>query len=169
MRMRVTAPLLLALALVATTSIALAQSTGGFVQLPPQVGGANDSARLAQNKATVVAFYEMAVNGKQPQAAADRYMGPVYIQHNPLAASGKEAFVAFFSGFATQFPEGHVDIRRVVAEGDLVVTHSLFTLGPADRGSAVMDIFRLENGKVVEHWDVIQAVPENPLNDNTMF
>jgi predicted SnoaL-like aldol condensation-catalyzing enzyme len=72
-------------------------------------------------------------------------------------------------GFSQQFPDAYVDIKRVIAEGDMVVTHSHFTLNPEDRGSAVVDIFRIENGKVVEHWDVIQMIPETPLNSNTMF
>jgi len=72
-------------------------------------------------------------------------------------------------GFVQQFPEVNLEIQRMVAEGDLVVTHSHLTTGPQDRGSAVMDIFRLEQGKIVEHWDVMQPVPETSANDNTMF
>lgn len=124
---------------------------------------------LEHNKAVAVAFYDMAVNQKAPDVAVALYVGPRYTQHNPLAADGKEAFIRFFRGFSQQFPDAYVDIRRVVAEGDLVITHSHFTVSPEDRGSAVVDIFRFENGKVVEHWDVIQLIPETPLNDNTMF
>ena len=130
---------------------------------------AQSADELEQNKATVVAFYDTAFNQKQPEQAIAQYVGPMYIQHNPGAADGKDAFIRFVRGFSTQFPEAYVDIRRVIAEGDLVVTHSHFTVSPEDRGSAVVDIFRLENGKVVEHWDVIQMIPETPLNTNTMF
>jgi predicted SnoaL-like aldol condensation-catalyzing enzyme len=72
-------------------------------------------------------------------------------------------------GFAEQFPQMSVDIKRAVAEGDLVVTHSLLKTSPEDRGTAAADIFRLEDGKVVEHWDVVQPVPESAANDHPMF
>jgi predicted SnoaL-like aldol condensation-catalyzing enzyme/plastocyanin len=130
-------------------------------QVPP--------AELERNKQAVVGFYTMAFNDKKPAEAVAQYVGPRYTQHNPLAADGPEAFIAFVSGFATAFPEGGVEIKRVLAEGDLVVTQSHFTLNPDDRGSAVFDMFRIENGKIVEHWDVIQPIPETPANDNTMF
>jgi predicted SnoaL-like aldol condensation-catalyzing enzyme len=124
---------------------------------------------LERNKQTALAFYDMAGNWNMPREAAAMYMGPMYIQHNPLAGDGAEAFIAFFTGFKTQFPNARWDFKRVAAEGDLVWVHSHFTLGTGDRGSAVVDIFRIENGKIVEHWDVLQQVPERSLNDNTMF
>jgi predicted SnoaL-like aldol condensation-catalyzing enzyme len=130
---------------------------------------AQSAEELERNKNTVVAYYDMAFNQKQPELAVAMFVGPDYKQHNPLAASGKEPFIAFVKAASQQFPDLHVDIKRVIAEGDLVVTHSHFTLGPEDRGSAVVDIFRIENGKVVEHWDVIQMIPERPANENTMF
>jgi predicted SnoaL-like aldol condensation-catalyzing enzyme len=126
--------------------------------------------QLERNKATVVAYYTTAFNDKKPEEAVARYGGPVYIQHNPLAADGFDAFIAFVKQFTTANPQLHVDIKRVIAECDLVVTHSHLTLNPSDRGSAVADIFRLNRkGKIVEHWDVIQAVPATSANDNTMF
>jgi predicted SnoaL-like aldol condensation-catalyzing enzyme len=124
---------------------------------------------LESNKQTVRAFYELAFNDKQPEAAVERYLGPYYRQHNPMAGDGPGPFVEFVNAYAGQFPDLHVEIRRVVAEGDHVVTHSLITTGPDDRGTAAVDIFRLEDGKVVEHWDVLQPVPETAANDNTMF
>ena len=94
----------------------------------------------------------------------------MYIQHNPQAADGFDAFIAFVNSFTQQFPQLHVDIKRVIGECNMVVTHSHITTSPDDRGSAVADIFRLNRqGKVVEHWDVIQAVPPTSANDNTMF
>ena len=121
--------------------------------------------QLEQNKATVVAYYTTAFNDKKPEEAVARYGGPVYIQHNPQAADGFQAFIDFVKFFTTQNPQLHVDIKRVIAECDLVVTHSHLTLNPSDRGSAVADIFRLNReGKVVEHWDVIQTVPETSAN-----
>jgi predicted SnoaL-like aldol condensation-catalyzing enzyme len=151
------------------TSLGLCLLLFGAVSAAAASPLAQSDDELEQEKQTVVAFYDLAFNQKQPEAAVARYVGPDYIQHNPLAASGKQAFINFVRGFAAQFPDAHVDIKRVIAEGDMVVTHSLFTVSPDDRGSAVVDIFRLENGKVVEHWDVIQPIPENPANDNTMF
>ena len=124
---------------------------------------------IESNKQTVLAYYNLAFNEKQPAEAVARYQGPVYIQHNPQAPDGAEAFIQFVTGFAAQFPQLSIDIRRVIAEGDLVATHGLLKLGPEDRGTAVVDIFRLENGKIVEHWDVLQPVPETSANDHPMF
>jgi predicted SnoaL-like aldol condensation-catalyzing enzyme len=121
------------------------------------------------NKQTVIAYYNLAFNDKQPEEAVAKYIGDRYIQHNPQAADGPEAFIAFVRGLAQQFPEASLEIKRVIAEDDLVVTHSLLKMTPDDRGMAVADIFRLEDGKVVEHWDVLQPVPETAANDNTMF
>jgi predicted SnoaL-like aldol condensation-catalyzing enzyme len=132
--------------------------------------GACSPAQVQRNKATVVAYYTTAFNDKKPEEAVARYGGAVYIQHNPQAADGFQAFIDFVKGFTTQFPQLHVDIKRVIGECNLVVTHSHITTSPQDRGSAVADIFRLDRrGKIVEHWDVIQAVPETSANDNTMF
>ena len=121
------------------------------------------------NKKTVVGYLDLALNAKRPAEAVAAYVGPRYIQHNPQAPDGPEAFITFVDGFTQQFPEARIDIKRVVAEDDLVVTHSLLALGPSDRGTAAVDIFRLEDGKIVEHWDVLQPVPESAANDNTMF
>ena len=121
------------------------------------------------NKQAVIAYYTMAFNDKQPEEAVARYLGGKYIQHNPQAADGPEAFIQFVKGFAQQFPELRVEIKRAVAEGDLVVNHSLIKTAPDDRGMAAADFFRLEDGKIVEHWDVLQPVPETAANDNTMF
>jgi predicted SnoaL-like aldol condensation-catalyzing enzyme len=122
-------------------------------------------ADLERNKQTVVEFYELAFNGKQPEQAVERYVGKEYIQHNPQAADGPEAFI----GFVRAFPYASVDIRRVVAEGDTVVTHSLLKFTPDDRGTVAADLFRLEDGKVIEHWDVLQPFPEESANPHPMF
>jgi predicted SnoaL-like aldol condensation-catalyzing enzyme len=124
---------------------------------------------LEQNKEMVRAFYELAFNDKKPEEAVARYVGSTYIQHNPMAGDGPQPFIEFVNGFVAQFPDLSVDIKRVIAEGDLVLTHSLLKTSPEDRGTAAADIFRLEGGKVVEHWDVLQPVPETAANDNTMF
>src|SRR5262245_30641659 len=145
----------------------------------PSVGGkkacVHGQAQLDRNKQTVVAFYTTAFNDKQPEQAVARYVGldgqgkPLYIQHNPFAADGAQAFIDFVNLFAGIYPQMHVDIRRVIAECDFVVTHSLFTLGPPDTslGSVAADIFRLdEKGKIVEHWDAVQPIEANPANKN---
>jgi predicted SnoaL-like aldol condensation-catalyzing enzyme len=133
---------------------------------------ANSPAQLERNKKNVVAFYETAFNDKNPELAVRRYGGREYIQHNPLAANGFEAFISFVNGFMAAFPDVHLDIRRVIAECDMVVTHSVTTgavpvYGPF--GSKVVDIFRVDShGKVVEHWDVLaqQVDPATSKNGN---
>lgn len=122
-----------------------------------------------RNKRIAQEFYELAFNQQKPVEAVSKYVGKVYRQHNPTVRDGPDAFVAFVSGFVKQFPKLRVNIKRVIAEGNLVVTHSHLTLNPTDRGSAVVDIFRIENGKIVEHWDVMQQIPEKSANTNTMF
>jgi predicted SnoaL-like aldol condensation-catalyzing enzyme len=122
-----------------------------------------------KNKQTVLAYLNTAFNEKKPAEAVEKYGGSHYIQHNPQAPDGFEAFVQFGGGFLEQVPQTSLDIKRAVAEGDLVVTHSLLKTSPEDRGTAVADFFRLEDGKVVEHWDVLQPVPESAANEHPMF
>ncbi len=121
------------------------------------------------NEKVVVDFYDLAFNAHQPKAASDRYVGSAYIQHNPLVPNGASAFYTYFGGFFKTHPEASLDMKHLVGEGDLVVVHSLFRTGPQDRGQAIMDLFRLDHGKIVEHWDVIQPVPATTANGNTMF
>ena len=122
-------------------------------------------ADLEQNKRTVVEYYELAFNEHEPEEAVKRYVGSRYIQHKPQAPDGTQAFVAFVNSF----PEISVDIRRVIAEDDLVVTHGVVKFSADDRGFVAVDIFRLEDGKVVEHWDVLQPWPEESANPHPMF
>ena len=119
-------------------------------------------ADLEQNKRTVVEYYELAFNGKEPEQAVEKYVGSRY---NPQAPDGPEAFIAFVRAF----PKLSVDIRRVMAEGDMVVTHSLVRFTADDPGSVAADFFRLEDGKVVEHWDVLQPWPQESANPHPMF
>jgi predicted SnoaL-like aldol condensation-catalyzing enzyme len=122
-----------------------------------------------KNKQTVLAYLNTAFNEKKPVEAVEKYGGSHYIQHNPQAPDGFEAFIQYVEGFLEQFPQTSFDIKRTIAEDDLVVTHSLLKTSPEDRGTAVADFFRLEEGKVVEHWDVLQPVPESAANDHPMF
>lgn len=124
---------------------------------------------LETNKQTVVAFYTRAFNDKQPDDAVAKYVGSRYSQHNPDTPDGAAAFAELTKKMIARNPGLSVEIKRVIAEGDVVVTHDLVRRSPDDRGLAGIDIFRLENGKIVEHWDARQPVPENPANSNTMF
>ncbi|RZG48968.1 nuclear transport factor 2 family protein [Acinetobacter wuhouensis] len=125
--------------------------------------------QATQNKKIVVDFYEGVFQKHQVKAYADRYIGDKYIQHNPHVPNGKAPFVDYFTGHFKENPEAKSVIKRAVAEGDLVFLHVHSTQNAQDRGVAIVDIFRVENGKIVEHWDVQQAVPEQAANSNTMF
>ena len=122
-----------------------------------------------QNKRNAQAFYDMMFNQCQPRRAVDHFVGDVYIQHNPEVADGKEAFIAYFEKMAIEYPEKKVYFKRSIAQDNLVVLHC-HQVWPDDLEYAGIDIFRFDdNGKVVEHWDVLQAIPDTSKHDNTMF
>ncbi len=129
---------------------------------------ADDAAKLAANKQTVLEFYEAGLNRKDFDAAA-KFLGSRYVQHNPTAPDGIEGFKAFLSFLREKFPGSRSEIKRSFAEGDYVILHVHSVREPGTRGRAIVDIFKLEDGKIVEHWDVVQEIPEKAANGNGMF
>jgi predicted SnoaL-like aldol condensation-catalyzing enzyme len=124
---------------------------------------------LDRNKANVIAFYELMFNDCKPREAIELYGGADYIQHNPHVATGKAGFIDYFERMAREWPGKRVDVKQSISEGDRVVLHC-FQHWPNDHDYAGIDIFRLDDdGKIVEHWDVLQVIPEHSANPNGMF
>jgi predicted SnoaL-like aldol condensation-catalyzing enzyme len=123
---------------------------------------------MEANKKAALEFYDLAINKKDFEAAS-KYLGPSYKQHNPLVADGKEGFKTFLEMLKRDFPQARSEVKRVFADGDYVIIHVHSYRLPNTRGRAIFDCFRFENGKVVEHWDAIQEVPEKAANENGMF
>lgn len=121
------------------------------------------------NKKLVMEAATMLFIDHKVDQAVDTYFAPDYIQHNPMAATGAAAMRAFFKGFYAGNPDATIEIHHVLADGDLVAIHYLFKFNKQDRGMAVVDIFRVGNGRIQEHWDVGQPVPEKSANSNGMF
>jgi predicted SnoaL-like aldol condensation-catalyzing enzyme len=123
---------------------------------------------LEANKKIVQEFYNLLINKKDFKAAS-KYIGNRYIQHNPLVAEGPEGLKAFVDFLKSDYPDAKSEIKRIFADGDYVIIHVHSVRIPGTRGRAIFDLFKLENGKIVEHWDAIQEIPESSANSNGMF
>ncbi|QWI17431.1 pyruvate kinase [Bacillus wiedmannii] len=121
-----------------------------------------------KNKKMVVDFYNEVFN-KHDIDIIPKYVSEDYKQHNPFVADGRKAFMDFFKEDFVKNPNSSAEIKRVVVEGDTVALHVHSRTNSQDKGVAIVDIFRIKNGKIVEHWDVIQEIPNEAANDNTMF
>lgn len=147
--------------LFAAAMIASVGSTSTLAQAPA------GSVAAEANRTLVLNFYERIFN-QHDMSAAD-LLADGYIQHNPRVPTGKAPFVSFFTGFFKENPKASSRIVRSAVDGDLVYLHVHSTTGASDLGRAIVDIFRVEGGKIVEHWDVVQPVPDQAANQNTMF
>jgi predicted SnoaL-like aldol condensation-catalyzing enzyme len=128
-----------------------------------------DLARPETNAEIAVGFLNLAFNDHDVETAFTRYVGQPYRQHNPHAPDGADDSAAFLSRWITATPDLALRVHRVIADGEFVAVHSHLTLDTSDTGSAVVDIMRIVGGRIVEHWDVVQSVPENTAHDNGMF
>jgi predicted SnoaL-like aldol condensation-catalyzing enzyme len=124
--------------------------------------------QLAINKKNAIEFYKLSYEG-EPRKAVALYVGSEYIQHNPLVGDGIEPFIAYFERMAEEYAEKSIEFVRAVAEGNLVALHT-HQKWPDDEEYVTMDFFRFdEKGKIVEHWDSVQQIPDTTANGNTMY
>jgi predicted SnoaL-like aldol condensation-catalyzing enzyme len=133
-----------------------------------QTSPVNHSTREEKNKVLVMKLLTKAFKDKDVNAAA-ALLTDRYIQHNPQVPTGREGFIKGITAFYQMFPDLSWELKRIWAEGDFVITHSHYHFTKQGNGSAVVDIFRVQDGKVDEHWDVIQEIPDRMAHDNTMF
>jgi len=128
----------------------------------------SDTDLSRRHKATGQRFYDVVFHERRASAAVE-FIRDDYVQHSPYLADGREPFIDYFGTLFAEYPNSRMDVKRLVAEGDYVVVHSHFTRWPSDRGTAIVDIYRLEDGRLAEHWEVTEEVPERAANRNTVF
>ena len=123
---------------------------------------------LNQNKKNAIDFYRMAYEGS-PGRAVELFVGSEYIQHNPLVGDGREPFIEYFKRMSVEYPDKSIEFVRAIAEGNLVALHT-HQVWPGGEEYVTMDFFRFnESGKIIEHWDAMQQIPESSANGNTMY
>jgi predicted SnoaL-like aldol condensation-catalyzing enzyme len=149
------------LAVIALACMAMAQKPKEPKPAPP--------SQVEVNKKLVSDMFQMLFVDHKVDEAIDTYFDPGYIQHNPSAPDGAETIRKLFKGWFAAVPTARSDVQSIGCEGDLCVVFSHGTQKPGDRGTAVVDWFRIANGKIAEHWDVVEPVPEKSANTNTMF
>lgn len=126
------------------------------------------NSQLSLNKKNAIDFYRLAYNGS-PREGVEKYVGADYIQHNPLVGNGKEPFIEYFERMYAEYPNKSIEFVRATAEGDLVALHTHQTW-PNNEEYVTMDFFRFDdNGKIIEHWDAMQEIPDETANGNTMY
>lgn len=146
----------------------------GLAALPALASGAHDHeaghhSETERNRAVVTDFFNMFYVQKKTREAFEKHMVADYIQHNPMAPDGREATLQVLEPFLASAPNVTYDIKRIIVEGDMAVVHSHMIPNPGEQGFAVVDIVRLKDGKIVEHWDVLQPMPEKSANPHPMF
>jgi predicted SnoaL-like aldol condensation-catalyzing enzyme len=147
-----------------TSALFAAALCAGLAVAPAFGGSESDANKQLVKDAVIMLFIDHKVD-----QAVDTYFAPDYIQHNPLVPTGSAPMRAFFKQFYAGNPTATIEISHVIADGDLVAVHYRTKVSAEDRGAAVVDIFRVANGKIVEHWDVYEPVPEKSANSNGMF
>ncbi|GGF72431.1 hypothetical protein GCM10007301_35300 [Azorhizobium oxalatiphilum] len=164
----VLAPLMLC-GLLSTGALAQAPqaSQSPAASQPPATSQRHLTAQEQRNKEIVLDFYEKGLNSKDFKAASV-YLG-TYIQHNPNAEDGPEGFRKFLEFLKEKFPQSHSRVTQVFVDGDFVILRLHALREPGTKGNAIVDIFRLKDGKIEEHWDSVQPIPETSKNTNTMF
>lgn len=146
-----------------------AVSLASILTLTPILGWSQTyTAQEEANLQAVLAFYDKGLNQKNADEAL-KYVGDRYIQHNPKAEDGPEGFRKFVAFLRDKYPHSRSEIKASFVDGDHVILHVHAMREPGTRGNAIIDIFRLENGKIIEHWDTVQPIPEKSANSNTMF
>src|SRR6187401_2879747 len=147
------------------TRVALIVAILAVALAAPASAGISKNAKAQK----VIAFMDMVFNQKKVKEGFDKYVGDKYIQHNPIAPDGKDPAVEVLGKALQALPGWTYEVKHAYVDGDYAIVHSHVRMKADDRGMAVVDIFRFEKGKVVEHWDVVQAIPEKSANNNTMF